>query len=166
MRMTWAVIVSMVAGVAVAAEPSVLKGKVVAVSDGDTLRVLDAGGAQNTVRLQGIDAPETRQAFGTKARERLASLTMGKAVIVRVHGRDKYRRTLGTVEVAGQDVNRRMVSDGMAWHYARFDKSPALAGAERDARAARRGLWADGNAVPPWEWRATEKDRKRVPAGR
>ena len=56
-----------------------------------------------------------------------------------------------------------MVADGMAWHYARFDKSPALAGAERQARASHRGLWADTAPVPPWEWRANEKGRKAVP---
>ena len=63
----------------------------------------------------------------------------------------------------GQRVNKRMVADGMAWHYARFDKSPALAGAERQARASHRGLWADTAPVPPWEWRANEKGRKAVP---
>ena len=55
-----------------AAEPATLTGKVVSVHDGDTLRVLDAAGTQHKVRLQGIDSPETRQAFGTKARNRLA----------------------------------------------------------------------------------------------
>lgn len=160
MTLAAAVLLSMLAGVAMAAEPTVLAGKVVAVSDGDTLRVLDASGKQHVVRLQGIDAPETKQAFGTKARERLAKLTMSKAVEVKVHGRDKYGRTLGTVQIKGEDVNRRMVADGMAWHYARFDKSPELAAAQRDAKAAKRGLWAEGNAVPPWEWRAGEANRK------
>lgn len=161
-----AVLVSMLAGVSVAAEPTVLNGKVVAVSDGDTLRVLDASGTQHVVRLRGIDAPETRQAFGTKARERLAKLTMGKAVTVEVHDRDRFGRSVGVVEVAGENVNERLVADGMAWHYARFDKSRELAAAQREAKAAKRGLWADGDPVPPWEWRATEKDRKAVPSGR
>ena len=79
------------------AQPATLTGKVVSVHDGDTLRVLDAAGTQHKVRLQGIDAPETKQAFGTKARNRLADLTLGKAVTVRVHGRDRYGRTLARV---------------------------------------------------------------------
>jgi endonuclease YncB( thermonuclease family) len=156
--------VLLVAGVAVADEPAVLQGKVVAVSDGDTLRVLDASGTQHVVRLRGIDAPETRQAFGTKARERLASLTLRKVVRVTVHDHDRYGRVLASVEAGGQDVNRTMVADGLAWHYARYSKDAGLAAAERDARAAKRGLWADKAPVPPWEWRATEKDRKRKPA--
>ena len=155
----------MLAVAAVAAEPATLTGKVVSVHDGDTLRVLDAAGTQHKVRLQGIDSPETRQAFGTKARNRLADLTLGKAVTVRVHGRDRYGRTLGTVEADGQDANRQMVADGMAWHFVEYSNDAGLAQAERDARAAGRGLWADKAPVAPWEWRAGEKGRKGQPAG-
>ena len=166
MRTLFLTLVSMLALAAVAEEPATLTGKVVSVHDGDTLRVLDAAGTQHKVRLQGIDSPETRQAFGTKARNRLADLTMGKAVTVRVHGRDRYGRTLGTVEAAGQDVNRQMVADGFAWHYVEYSKDAGLARAERDARAAHRGLWADKAPVAPWTWRAGEKGRKGRPAAR
>jgi hypothetical protein len=67
-------------------------------------------------------------------------------------------------QVEGQDVNAGMIAAGMAWHYTRYSKAADLAAAERDARAARHGLWGDPEAVPPWEWRATEKERKRQPA--
>lgn len=150
------------AAAAIAAEP--LTGKVVSVTDGDTVRVLDAANVQHKVRLDGIDAPERGQPFGTVARDRLAALVMGKAVTVHAHGQDKYGRTLGRIEVDGQDVNHRMVADGMAWHYSRFNNDARLAAAERQARAAKRGLWADAKPVPPWEWRATEKERKAVRA--
>ena len=167
MRAVWAIFVVIVLAVPLlAAEPATLAGKVVSVHDGDTLRVLDAGGTQHKVRLQGIDSPETKQAFGTKARNRLADLTLGKAVTVRVHGRDRYGRTLGTVEAAGQDVNRQMVADGFAWHYVEYSQDAGLARAERDARAAGRGLWADKAPVAPWTWRAGEKGRKGVAATR
>jgi endonuclease YncB( thermonuclease family) len=149
---------------AVAAEP--FTGKVVSVHDGDTLTVLDATKVQRKVRLQGIDAPERGQPFGNVARDRLAALTMGKAVAVHDDGRDKWGRTLGRVEVEGQDVSRQMVAEGLAWHYSRFSDDAGLAAAEREARAAVRGLWRDRQPVPPWEWRATAKDRKAVPIGR
>jgi endonuclease YncB( thermonuclease family) len=149
---------------ATAAEP--LTGKVVSVTDGDTVRVLDAANVQHKVRLDGIDAPERGQPFGTVARDRLAALVMGKAVTVHDDGRDKYGRTLGRIEVEGQNVNRQMVDDGMAWHYSRFNNDARLAAAERAARAAKRGLWADAKPVPPWEWRATAKDRKGQPVTR
>ena len=159
-------LVAALAAAVAAADP--ITGKVVSVHDGDTVRVLDAAKVEHKVRLQGIDAPERGQPFGTVSRDRLASLTMGKSVTVHDDGRDKYGRTLGRIEVDGQDVNRQMVADGLAWHYVRFSDDERLAAAERDARAAGRGLWADREPVPPWEWRASDKERKaakREPAG-
>jgi endonuclease YncB( thermonuclease family) len=147
---------------AIAAEP--ITGKVVSVHDGDTVRVLDAANVQHKVRLQGIDAPERGQPFGTVSRDRLAAMVMGKPVTVHDEGRDKYGRTLGRIEIEGRDVNRTLVAEGLAWHYVKFSKDAGLAAAEREARAAGRGLWGDKAPVPPWEWRATAKDRKAVKA--
>jgi len=107
-------IVALAAIPAVAAEP--FTAHVVSVHDGDTLTVVDFTNTQHQLRLQGIDAPERGQPFGTRARDRLAKLTMGKVVTVQDDGRDKYGRTLGRVEVEGQDVSRQMVVEGLAWH--------------------------------------------------
>ena len=156
-----AVVCVLIGTACAAAEPQALTGKVVRIADGDTLTVLDAANVQHKVRLAGIDAPERGQPFGSKARELLATLTMGKTVTVRGGRPDKYGRTLARVEVEGQDVNRELVAEGLAWHYTQFDRSDDLAAAERAARAARRGLWADAKPVPPWEWRASEAERKR-----
>ena len=131
------VIVMLAAIPAAAAEP--LTGRVVNVHDGDTVRVLDAANVQHKVRLQGIDAPERGQPFGTVARDRLASLVMGKAVTVHDDGRDKYGRTLGRIEIEGQDVNRQMVADGLAWHYSRFNNDARLAAAEPSGPSRWRG---------------------------
>jgi endonuclease YncB( thermonuclease family) len=139
--------------------------RIVSVHDGDTCHVLDDD-REVRVRLHGIDAPERGQPFGTVARDRLAAFTMGKAVRVHDDGRDKWGRTLGRIEVEGQDVNRQMVADGLAWHYVAFNNDARLAAAERQARAAKRGLWGDAKPVPPWEWRATAKERKRQPVTR
>jgi endonuclease YncB( thermonuclease family) len=135
--------------------------KVVSVHDGDTLKVLQ-NGQQTTIRLQGIDAPEIGQPFGSKSRDRLAELTMGKMVVIQADKPDQYGRLLGTVEVNGENVNRQMIADGLAWHYTRYSKDSGLASAERAAREARRGLWADARPVPPWEWRAKESVRPRM----
>ena len=93
----------------VVAEPTTLTGKVVSVHDADTLTGVDADKVQHKVRLLGIDAPETKQAFGTKSLDRLTDLTLRKTVVVNVHGHDRYGRVLGSIEAAGQDVNKRMV---------------------------------------------------------
>lgn len=160
---------SCLAAVAFAAEPHTFIGKAVSVSDGDTLHVLDDAKREHTIRLAGIDAPERKQDFGTVARDRLAELTKGKAVAVLAGKPDKYGRTLARIEVEGQDVGHRLVAEGLAWHYVRFSDDATLADAEAEARAARRGLWADKAPVPPWDWRASDKARKaakRQPAGR
>ena len=67
--------------------------------------------------------------------------------------------------LAGQQLPSRQVADGLAWHYTRYSDDARLAAAEREARAARRGLWRDPETVAPWEWRAGEAERKRQPAG-
>lgn len=129
-----------------------IEGKVVAITDGDTLTVL-VGTEQVKVRLDGIDAPERRQAFGTQAREKLGELCFGKTVLVRASGKDRYGRTLGTVVVAGVNANLEMVNAGLAWHYKQYSKDAELSRAEADARKARKGLWEDAEPVPPWEFR-------------
>lgn len=129
-----------------------LEGTVVAVHDGDTVTVL-RGGEQVKVRLACIDAPERGQAFGSRSRERLAEL-MRKAVTLEVIDRDQYGRTVARLRCAGTDVNLEMVRAGLAWHYRyHCPNDTALAAAEAEARAARRGLWADAHPEAPWEWR-------------
>lgn len=134
--------------------------RVVSVHDGDTVRALDPDKREHRVRLHGIDAPEVGQAFGTKSRDGLRTLVMGKVVTVDHRGEDRYGRTLARLEVDGRDVNREMVAAGLAWHYVRYSDDASLAAAEVEARAAHRGLWADREPVPPWEWRAGEQARK------
>jgi micrococcal nuclease len=149
-------------------EPATATWRVVSVHDGDTVVCLDDHDAQQKVRLSGIDAPEIGQAFGTKSRDALRSRVMRKSVAVHQHGQDQYGRTLATLEIEGDDVAEWMVAAGMAWHYKRYSDDKVLAAAERKARTARRGLWADRDPTPPWEWRASERDRKKprpAPAG-
>jgi len=143
--------------------PAAILWRVVGVHDGDTLTALDGDKSQHKVWLAGIDAPEIGQPFGNVSREGLATMTMGKAVAVHVTDRDRYGRTVARIEVEGQDVNKAMVAGGMAWHFTRYSDDAGLAAAEVEARDARRGLWADASPVPPWEWRASEKERKRKP---
>ena len=109
------------------------------------------------MRLVEIDAPERRQAFGNRSRQALARMVQGKQVEVREQGTDRYGRTLGRVYQAGLDVNAEMVRIGLAWVYVRYAKDQSLYQVEAEARAQRRGLWADKEPVPPWEWRQKAK---------
>jgi endonuclease YncB( thermonuclease family) len=158
MRLPGAVAVAILwAGAAAAAEPA--QWRVVNVHDGDTITALDEGNTQHRIRLQGIDAPELGQPFGRVARDRLAALAKGKTATVHASGKDRYGRVLATVEVEHDDLGRRLVAEGLAWHYTRYSDDAGLTAAERDARAAGSGLWSDREPVPPWEWRASERNR-------
>jgi endonuclease YncB( thermonuclease family) len=128
--------------------------KVISIADGDTLTVLDEYDQQHKIRLAGIDMPEKKQAFGTKAREALAAKVFGKEVDVIVIDEDRYGREVGYVYVSGpRHINMEMVREGFAWRYAQYDKRGAFVDAEKDARKHKRGLWADSHPVPPWEFR-------------
>ena len=136
-----------------------LEGRVVGVSDGDTLTVLDGDKRQHKIRLSGIDAPESGQAFGNRSKQALSDCAFGKAATVTGDKTDRYGRTVARVSVAGVDCNRRQIELGMAWHYKKYAgeqpaaERAAYAAAEDAARAAKRGLWADPHAMPPWDWR-------------
>ncbi|ORJ61332.1 thermonuclease family protein [Geothermobacter hydrogeniphilus] len=135
-------------------------GKVVKVSDGDTIQVLNSGKAVK-IRLAEIDCPETShgpkkpgQPFGQAAKKFALALVGGKTVRVDVVTRDRYGRTVGKVVLDdGSTLNKRLVEAGLAWVYRRYAKDPVLFELEKTARAASRGLWSDPNPVPPWEWR-------------
>lgn len=138
-----------------------LIGKVVGVHDGDTLTLL-VDRTQYKIRLDGIDAPELGQDFGTRAKQALSKACFGKTVRVETHGQDKYGRTLGEVFDGAESINCQLVRDGMAWHYVKYSGSKELADAEREARQSKAGLWSDPAAIPPWEYRA--KKKQPVPA--
>lgn len=132
-------------------------GKVVKVSDGDTISVMHQGRAQK-VRLQGIDAPEKRQAFGSRAKKCTSDLVFGRVVTVQVVDVDRYGRIVGEVILPdGRSLNRELVKAGLAWWYRKYSKDRSLGQLEEEARSARRGLWMDPNPVPPWEFRRKQK---------
>ncbi|MDO8926470.1 MAG: thermonuclease family protein [Sideroxyarcus sp.] len=140
-----------------------LQGRVVAVTDGDTVKVLDASNTQWKIRLMGIDAPEKKQAFGARSKANLSDLVFGKTVTVEYSKTDRYGRTVGKILVNGVDANLEQVKAGMAWHYKKYAKEQPFADretyaeAEERSRAAQRGLWHDAESVPPWDWRKSKK---------
>lgn len=132
----------------------VIVGKVVGVSDGDTLTVLDSGNRQYKIRLSAIDAPEKNQPFGMRSKQVLSSLCFGKEARVAPLKEDRYGRTVADVNCGGRNVNEEQIRGGMAWVYRKYAKGYGdLYRLEDEARASRRGLWADSEPIPPWEWR-------------
>src|SRR3569623_1063620 len=132
-----------------------LQGKVVLIADGDTLTVL-GDHEQVKIRLAEIDAPESHQDYGQRAKQALGNLVFSKEV----GGKDRYGRTIGRVLLGDLDVYAEMVRTGYAWVYRQYAKDKSLYALEDEARAARRGLWASDVHVPPWDWRMERRASK------
>lgn len=130
------------------------QGKVVGVTDGDTVKVLKDG-KEVKIRLWGIDAPEKKQPFGTKSKQFLSGLIFGQTITVEDKGTDRYGRTLGILKTAdGKNINVEMVRAGMAWWYEYFAPNELdLKEAQEKARKRKMGLWMDRNPTAPWKWR-------------
>ncbi len=159
MRYTIVSIPLLLAGLVFAAPPKVVEeftGKVIGVTDGDTIKVLVIK-ETITIRLEGIDAPESKQSFGNKSKQALSDIVFGKEVTIRRTGDDRYGRTLGVVMIGDVDANSKMIQDGWAWHFKKYNDEERLAKLETEAKEAKRGLWADPNPLAPWEFRARKK---------
>ena len=161
---------------AVAEARTILTGRVVGIADGDTITVLDASKTQHHIRIAGIDAPERGQPGGQRSKESLSALVYDQPVRVESQKPDRFDRFVGKVWVASPDSPCRgkpdcpmtldaglaQITMGRAWWFRRYadEQSPEDRGrygfAEREARAKKAGLWRDGSAVPPWEWRAAK----------
>ena len=137
--------------------------KVVGVSDGDTLTVIDANRRELKIRLHGIDAPEKGQPWSDVAKRRLSELLFGQLVRVNDREQDRYGRTIAVVIIPGpnataSDVNRQLVREGLAWSFIRYSKD--YSGDEMAARRERLNLWRDPQPVAPWEWRKVKRAKR------
>lgn len=134
-----------------------MKGKVVSITDGDTFVILNDQKEQIKIRLHGIDAPEKKQDFGTVAKNYLSSLIYNKEITIDYKNLDRYGRTIGIVFIEQLNVNEKMLEEGMAWHFKKYDKNSDWAALEDKAKEAKKGLWLQPNAIAPWEWRSRKR---------
>jgi endonuclease YncB( thermonuclease family) len=132
-----------------------LRGRVVGITDGDTLTLLTPERREVKIRLAEIDTPESRQPYGTRARKALSDLAFRRDVRGKVQDTDRYGRTVGRIYAGRVDVNAEMVRREAAWVYRRYSHDPALLVLEDEARQAQRGVWVlpEAQRTPPWEWR-------------
>jgi endonuclease YncB( thermonuclease family) len=156
----------LLASFAIASSAATLEGRIVGVSDGDTVTLLDADNRQHKIRLAGIDAPEKEQPFGHKSKEALSRLVFGQDVVVEYKKKDRYGRIVGHVAAEGRDANLDLLREGAAWVYRQYlgelpeaDRQRYL-DAERQARTGELGLWRDPDPAPPWQWRKARREAK------
>lgn len=146
--------------------------KVVGIANGNTITCLTEEQIQQKIRLYQIDAPEPKQDFGSHSRRELGRLIFNKTVRIETHGKDRYKRMLGTVYSKFQvckeanakgsecpnevDVNLLMIRRGIAWYYPFAKKNDQYKQAEEKAKASKIGLWSQ-KAIAPWEFRKLKK---------
>ena len=145
----------------------VYKGEVIEIHDGDTPRVIiqsPLGDAVRWLRLDGADTPELGQPWGKEALARTVELIQGQPLIIELTGRVTFERPVARIWLPdGRELSEVLVSEGLAWvdpRYARGARGKAIKALQAEAQAARRGLWADSNSVPPWKWRKGERGTK------
>ena len=133
-------------------------GPVVSVLDGDTIDVLHNGQAER-IRLKGIDCPENGQAYSKRARQAVSALVFGKEVTLQTYGKYRYGRTLADVLLPDRtNVNHELVKDGSCWWYRKYAPgNTELESLEKDARDAKKGLWADPSPIPPWVYKKARR---------
>ena len=153
---------------AAAAQADEIRGTVLRVADGDTILVLTTDSRRRSIRIVGIDAPESAQPFGRESRESLARLVAGgevRAECPKPSGSgglvcNVWARPTDCATCAQTiNVGLAQIAAGMAWWYRRYamEQVPEVRARyeaeEQTARAHKRGLWADAKPVPPWDWR-------------
>jgi len=134
-----------------------LNGKVVGISDGDTITLLKDS-RTTKIRLYGIDCPEKSQDFGRKAKLYTSDMVFGKEVKITSYGKDKYGRTIGLIYLDSNNrcLNEELIKSGHAWVYREYCKDSFCQKwfqYEQDARANKFGLWDGQNPIAPWGFR-------------
>ena len=134
--------------------PLSFEGKVTAIKDGDTYKVL-YDGSEKTIRLAHIDCPEKKQPFGSKAKQFASDICFGKTVTVKTQGKtDRNKRIIGEIILQdGTNINKELVRNGLAWHFRKYSNDNEYSQLETEARQKQVGLWSDKKPIAPWEWR-------------
>ena len=139
---------------------TIIKGKVIAITDGDTFKLLTADSIQIKVRLANIDCPERKQPFSNKAKQFVSEAIFNKTITLHVLKKDRYRRFISNVIYDDTlSLCHELVKNGLAWHYVKYSKDTTLQKLEDNARLNKIGLWQDTKAVAPWQWRDNKKKK-------
>lgn len=149
-------------------------GTVTKIVDGDTIHLITPEQTILKVRLYGIDAPETDkinnhtgqiskegQPYGEESMNALANKIMGKKVKVDILDIDKYRRMVGMIYLDVRNINLEMVREGYAEAFVEYLDVPyksEFLKVEREARAAKKGIWS----LPAYERPRAFRKRLKV----
>lgn len=133
--------------------------RVLMVHEGDRLTIHHQG-RKDMVYLRNVDCPELKQSYGKQAKRATAAYIANREVVVRDLKRDRQGRMTADVLLPdGRQIAHELVKEGLAWVQPDGSDDQALKDMEELARAARKGLWAEPNPVPPWKWKSTKPAR-------
>lgn len=141
---------------------NIIKGRIIKVTDGDTVTLLSKNNKQIKIRLYGIDCPEKGQDYYQVAKNFVDNAIYDKNVEVEIINKDRYQRSVGIIWTSDHsNLNLELIKQGLAWHYKQFDKSKSYADAEIKARSLNKNIWSLNNATPPWEFRKNKKKNNK-----
>ena len=148
-----ALFLTLSANTATSVHATAQSGIVERVVDGDTIVFLVTGAKTQRVRLADIDTPELDQSWGLEAKAALKVWAENRRAEIRIVDTDRYGRSVATLWVDGENINRKLVAEGHAWVYRRYLRDRALSGLEASAKASGLGLWSNEEAIEPKIWR-------------
>ncbi|AZA82620.1 nuclease [Chryseobacterium lactis] len=134
-------------------------GKVIKISDGDTITILLKGNQQKKLRLAEVDCPESGQPFGKSAKQFTSSQVFGKMINFTETSTDRYGRSIAKVYYDnGKYLSKELIKAGMGWWYFSYSKDTSLGKLQENAQREKIGLWQDVHAVAPWEYRKMKRE--------
>lgn len=140
---------------------STITGKVVAITDGDTFKLLTKDSTLIRVRVANIDCPERKQPFSKRAKQFTSDAIFDKYVKVEEFKKDRYGRSIAYVYYDNKNLSKELLKAGFAWHYVKYSNDKTLQKLEEIAKSNKKGLWLDPHAIAPWDWRSNKKKRKK-----
>jgi len=135
-------------------------GKVISISDGDTITVLINGNTQKRLRLAEVDCPENGQPFGKNAKQFTSDQVFGKTIKYYETDTDRYGRTIAKVYYDDNKyLSAELIKSGLGWWYHYFSENLELAKLETQAREKKLGLWIEENSISPWDYRKAQRNK-------
>ncbi|WP_370477223.1 thermonuclease family protein [Tamlana flava] len=135
-----------------------INGKVTAITDGDTFKLLTKDSTQLKIRVANIDCPERKQPFSKRAKQFTSNAIFNKYVNLHILKKDRYGRSIALIRYNDSlDLSEQLIKNGLAWHYRQYSKDSVLQSLEDKARQSKIGLWQEPTVIPPWEWRKNKR---------
>ena len=136
-----------------------LHGEVLRVVDGDTVSFRAQNGKKLRVRLADIDAPELDQPWGPAATTALEIWAEGKSGSIEIVDTDRYGRKVAYLYVDNENLNEKLIAEGLAWVYMDYLRDRSFISVQRNAKSRQEGLWSSADPIQPSTWRSGKRSK-------